>query len=207
LLIVAHSQGNFYANSAWDSIYGGKIKSDKYEMKNFPNIGLLSVATPAGHVGEWLLNPDDHEPITSYVTLINDWIINTIRILYDVLAANYINLNNDLDWKHHSFIDSYLNGDKTGDLIVQKINTKSSNLETLPFHRQNVKSSSLKSIGYLSLSNILEVEFVRNGSIYRNYDVPEEIYSNLMNAESHGSYFYVNIHSNFSYKKVASSKL
>ncbi len=203
LLIVAHSQGNFYANSAWDAIYQGKIDSEKYYMNRFPNIGLFSVATPAGHVGDWLLTLDDHKPITRYVTSSNDWVINAVRALgYTVLPATHTNTHDDADWKHHSFADSYLNGDVTGSVLTQGIQDIVGRLETLPFDRTALESSSLKSVGYLPESKILEAEFVSDGSIYRYYDVPQTTYDGLMAADSHGSYFYSNIRTSFTYKKV-----
>ena len=56
LLIVAHSQGNFYANSFYDTVAGkdGGVPQE--------SIGVYSVATPAGRVaggGKWLTSDTD----------------------------------------------------------------------------------------------------------------------------------------------------
>ena len=56
LLIVAHSQGNFYANSFYDTVAGkeGGVLEE--------SIGVYSVATPAGRVsggGKWLTSDTD----------------------------------------------------------------------------------------------------------------------------------------------------
>ena len=48
---------------------------------------------------------------------------------------------------------------------------------------------------------ILEIEF-KHGGIYQYYDVPYEIYGDLMNAESHGSYFFHNIRDVYEYVKL-----
>ena len=53
--------------------------------------------------------------------------------------------------------------------------------------RKYVSSSNIASIGYDSMSQILEVEFL-NGAIYQYYDVPEALYEGLMAADSHGKY-------------------
>ena len=53
--------------------------------------------------------------------------------------------------------------------------------------RKYVLSSNIASIGYDSMSQILEVEFL-NGAIYQYYDVPEALYDGLMAADSHGKY-------------------
>lgn len=58
--------------------------------------------------------------------------------------------------------------------------------------RQHVASTNIASIGYDSLSMILEIEFL-NGSIYQYYDVPQYLYEGLMNANSHGKFFDANI--------------
>jgi hypothetical protein len=59
--------------------------------------------------------------------------------------------------------------------------------------RNPVISSDLKSVGYDLEHKILEVEFKKDGSIYRYSNVPLRLYENLMRAESHGSYFSENI--------------
>lgn len=205
ILIVAHSQGNFYANSAWDQIYGGKIDSDKYEMNRFHNIGLLAVATPAGHVGNQLRTENDHQAITSYVTLSNDWVINTLRVLgYSILPANYTNSHEDADWKHHAFVDSYLNGNMTGSVLLQSIQAIVNKLEVLPFARTTVVSSFLVSVGYQAEAKILEVEFVGivNNRLYRYYDVPQATYEGFIVADSHGRYFNRHIRPAFTYRRM-----
>lgn len=59
-------------------------------------------------------------------------------------------------------------------------------------NRVHVTSSNLKSVGYDSESKILEIEF-DSGSVYQYLDVPESVHEGLINAESHGKYFDVNI--------------
>lgn len=67
--------------------------------------------------------------------------------------------------------------------------------------RQNVESSNLASIGYDAKNEILEVEF-KHGGIYQYFDVPENVYEELMNADSHGVYFSTNIRNDFEYQKI-----
>lgn len=55
-------------------------------------------------------------------------------------------------------------------------------------NRDRVSSSNLASIGYDASQNILEIEF-HSGGIYQYFNVPERVYSGLMAASSHGSYF------------------
>ncbi len=67
--------------------------------------------------------------------------------------------------------------------------------------RQTVESSNLASIGYDSENEILEIEF-NHGGIYQYFDVPHNVYEELMNAESHGKYFSANIRNNYEYQKL-----
>ena len=67
--------------------------------------------------------------------------------------------------------------------------------------RKQVESSNLASIGYDVNSEILEVEF-KHGGVYQYSDVPEKVYEELMNADSHGVYFSANIRNEYEYKKL-----
>jgi hypothetical protein len=58
--------------------------------------------------------------------------------------------------------------------------------------RKPVTSSSLASVGYDSKSQILEVEFV-HGGVYQYFDVPPEVYKELINASSVGSYYQMEV--------------
>ncbi len=52
-------------------------------------------------------------------------------------------------------------------------------------NRQSVESSNLSSIGYHTENEILEIEFNHDG-IYQYFDVPENVYEELMNADKQG---------------------
>jgi hypothetical protein len=73
LLLVAHSQGNLYMNTAYQNI---QSTDQKY-------VKLLSVATPAAFVG--------YNGVTSpYVTRTDDKVINALRLISTVLSANNV---------------------------------------------------------------------------------------------------------------------
>tara|TARA_Y100001960_G_C14115174_1_gene559461 strand:- start:212 stop:424 length:213 start_codon:yes stop_codon:yes gene_type:complete len=67
--------------------------------------------------------------------------------------------------------------------------------------RNPVTSSMIASIGFQDCT--LEVEF-SDRSIYQYDNVPEYIYTNMMNAESKGTFFWDNIrrNNNYNYKKI-----
>jgi hypothetical protein len=64
-----------------------------------------------------------------------------------------------------------------------------------------VQSSLLANVAYASGESILQLEF-RNGAIYQFFDVPQEIYTRLLAAESKGNYFNRRIRSHFRYALV-----
>lgn len=54
--------------------------------------------------------------------------------------------------------------------------------------RKPIDSSAIASVGYNPEREELEVEF-RSGSVYRYFDVPQEIYEDLLQAPSKGRFF------------------
>lgn len=55
-------------------------------------------------------------------------------------------------------------------------------------HREPVDSEALRSVGYDPDRRVLEIEF-GSGTVYRYFDVPEDIYVDLMKSRSHGEFF------------------
>jgi hypothetical protein len=62
-------------------------------------------------------------------------------------------------------------------------------------------SSNIISAGYDTLANILEVEF-QSGKVYQYLAVPEQVYQDLMTAESKGQFFHDNILKEFDFQEV-----
>jgi len=67
--------------------------------------------------------------------------------------------------------------------------------------RIHVDSSNLVDIGYDPSSMTLEVGF-KNGTLYQYFDVPETVYQQLMQAESHGTFFNANVRNSYRYLKL-----
>lgn len=67
--------------------------------------------------------------------------------------------------------------------------------------RHKVNSSNIVSIGHDTKKKILQVEF-KNGNVYEYRNVPEDVYLDLMGAESVGSYFNANIRMDYPYSKL-----
>lgn len=69
-------------------------------------------------------------------------------------------------------------------------------MERLP-----VASSNLKSVGYDSSNQILEIEF-KDNSVYQYFAVPESVFQNLMTAGSKGTYLHSHVKGRFRYTKL-----
>lgn len=67
--------------------------------------------------------------------------------------------------------------------------------------RRPAKSSSIVGVGYDPNSKTLEIQFV-SGEVYRYFDVPPEVHSNLVNSESKGHFFMAHIRDVYRYTKV-----
>ena len=67
--------------------------------------------------------------------------------------------------------------------------------------RQPVGSSSLRSVGYDPDHRILLLEY-EGGSVYRYYDVPENIFEELMSEESKGRFVNYRIKPYYRYCKI-----
>ena len=67
--------------------------------------------------------------------------------------------------------------------------------------RQPVESTVLASVGYDAKARVLEIEF-HSGAIYRYLEVPEEIFRQLLAAESKGNFFGKNIRDKFRSERV-----
>lgn len=67
--------------------------------------------------------------------------------------------------------------------------------------RQTVVSSNVAEVGYDDNSRTLEVQF-NNGGVYQYFDVPPQIYSEMIRAGSIGQYLNANIKGIFRYARV-----
>lgn len=67
--------------------------------------------------------------------------------------------------------------------------------------RISVSSSNLRSVGYDSTTETLEIEF-HSGGIYQYFGVSSSIHDALMNAPSLGGYFTANIKNSYRWQKM-----
>jgi hypothetical protein len=65
-----------------------------------------------------------------------------------------------------------------------------------------VQSSLLASARYQAEKSTLDLEFREPGINYRYFNVPADVYTRLINAESKGSYFNTHIRNRFPYQRL-----
>jgi hypothetical protein len=68
-----------------------------------------------------------------------------------------------------------------------------------------LRSRLLASATYHASQSILQLEF-RDGAIYRYFQVPERLYQELLDADSHGTYFNHSIRAHCPYLQVQPSR-
>ncbi|WGR93654.1 KTSC domain-containing protein [Bradyrhizobium sp. ISRA443] len=67
--------------------------------------------------------------------------------------------------------------------------------------RDPVSSSTVAEVGYDPIGRILEVLF-KSGAVYQYFDVPQQIYEELMRASSAGGFLNSNVKGQFRYARV-----
>ena len=67
--------------------------------------------------------------------------------------------------------------------------------------RNPVSSTSIHSVGYDPQEKILEIEF-KSGEIYQYEGVPLDVYTALLEADSHGKYFLSQIRDQYTFQKI-----
>ncbi len=66
---------------------------------------------------------------------------------------------------------------------------------------QIVESSMIEAVGYDAKTQTLEVIF-SSGKVYRYFEVPQEVYANLLTADSKGSYMRDVVIDGYPYEQV-----
>ncbi|HLU08558.1 MAG TPA: KTSC domain-containing protein [Oceanobacillus sp.] len=64
--------------------------------------------------------------------------------------------------------------------------------------KQEVESSVIHAVGH---TRVLEIEF-ESGRVYQYFDVPQDIYDNMLQSDSKGRYFNQHIRGKFPYQEI-----
>lgn len=101
VLLVAHSQGNFYANAAWNILEENSQTAD--------HITIVGVATPVSEIAGG----------GRYATLTQDLFMAFVRDTAGALPPNVTNSKSSP--LGHEFVSEYLEGDESGPFLIDAI--------------------------------------------------------------------------------------
>lgn len=68
-------------------------------------------------------------------------------------------------------------------------------------NRQAVQSSNLASVGYEPSAYTMEIEF-KDGRVYQYFDVPQNVYQDLIGAPSPGQYFHQYVRGTYAFART-----
>ncbi len=108
ITVVAHSQGNFYANAVKRTL----LTQENYSAR----FAIVGVATPTSSI----------EGGGPYTTLTQDQVINAVRLAKGSLVAN--TTNSIASGLGHEFVSQYLKGDRSGEKILSDIKSVSTEM-------------------------------------------------------------------------------
>jgi len=118
VVLVAHSQGNLYANAAWLSLFEG---AERLEPAAF---GVVGVATPADHTAS---------ATSPYTTFKEDKIIEAVRVFFpSTLPGNASTSDQKVDGIAHGFVTAYLAVRTSREKILSDILTVQADLPQPP---------------------------------------------------------------------------
>jgi hypothetical protein len=196
IILLGHSQGNFYTNVLFEEIIDNYIYSDGYSTADYPMISLSAIAPPTSS-----LPKDEYKALVSYLTLDDDSVIDIVRILFGSLPPNF-SAKSYFDDSHHGLIDSYLRSNPVASKISEKIEFSIQNQTPFPLFEQHpVKSDAFSHIGYSTINKVLDLKF-ESGSVYRYYNIPILVWDELYYSTSMGKFFNDNIRGQYPFDKL-----
>jgi hypothetical protein len=128
VVVVAHSQGNLYANAAYRTLFQTASPTDGER-----SFGIVAVATPAPAVAGW--HPEVCSLLGCYTTFVNDAVMHWVRqALPDTLPANVLGSSlPDGDTSWHGFRPAYLHVDEARNQILGHVRAFVDDFEQLTF--------------------------------------------------------------------------
>ncbi|MBE0360771.1 KTSC domain-containing protein [Pseudoalteromonas aliena] len=199
IILIGHSQGNFYTNALFEEAISTYQYSDGYLASDYPMVSLAAVATPTSSMGGSL--GEEYKEIISHLTLDEDWVMRAVRVLFGSLPSNY-SAESLFDSTGHGLIDSYLRNNAVANAISAGIKLSMLNQTPFPLFEQHpVNSSAFSHIGYSTINKILDLKF-KSGSVYRYYNIPILLWDELYYSTSMGKFYNENIRGQYPVDKL-----
>lgn len=199
VLLVTHSQGNFYGNRLFTEISNSYTYPTGVKLSDYPMLGYLGIANPTFHVG----GPygDSNSDIAKTFTNDNDWPMWAVRKSLGAVQADPVSASERDESYGHGLEEAYLE-DNAEPILAGYMTQIVENLKPYPLFEQHLSSSSATShFGYSTISEYLDIRF-RYGGGYRYSSVPERVWNGFLNAPSHGTYFNTHIKDKYPFEKM-----
>ena len=200
VVLMTHSQGNFYGNAIFNDIYANYTFPNGYSMASYPMLGMMQIASPVNRPGGAIstIYPD----IVGHITNDFDLVMALVRSTIGSVEPNYTGPNSDQDFSGHGLELSYLLPAGQSAEIAAQMKSISRKLYPYPLHGQfNATSSALSGYGYSAINSVLDISF-KSGDVYRYAGVSEFTFSALKAALSKGGFFNSNIRDQYSYEQI-----
>lgn len=120
IVVVAHSQGNLYANAAYDSLFS--VPNAPYK-ENKNAFRIVSVGTPANRIAG--NQAEECGSSGCYTTFVNDCIMNKVNFVLPDTLDPYLEVSSrDVpdDTCYHGFVGAYLKLESSRNIILDQIN-------------------------------------------------------------------------------------
>lgn len=167
IVVVAHSQGNLYANAAHAALF------PRPDSPGYDNFGVVSVATAAPYVAGRHPPACDRE-LGCYTTLKQDKVIATLRpALRDTLPGNVDDGSDTGDDLHHDFVATYWSLSSTRERILAHIKA---HVDAFPNLTESISSGPITASLRWNTGHDLDLHvFERGGRAHVFYGEPEGI--------------------------------
>ncbi|ENM5747453.1 KTSC domain-containing protein [Vibrio mimicus] len=199
VLLVTHSQGNFYGNRLFTEISNSYTYPTGAKLSDYPMLGYLGIANPTFHVGGSYGNA--HSDIAKTFTNDNDWPMWAVRRTLGAVPADPVSASDRDESYGHGLEEAYLK-DNAEPILADYMTQIIENLTPYPLFEQHQSSSSATShLGYSAISEYLDIRF-RYGGGYRYNGIPEPVWNGFLNASSHGTYFNTHIKDKYAFEKI-----
>ena len=187
VLLMTHSQGNFYGNALFNDLYANYVYPNGYPLAQYPMLGTIQIASPVyipgGAAGT--VYPET----VGHVTNDNDIVMLLVRASIGAVGANYDALYNPADRSGHSLELSYLKQPGQAETIAGDMSRIIFRFKPYPLHGQHgASSSAMLGFGFSGLSKYLDIQFT-SGAVYRYDEVSPGVFDGLRSASSQGGYF------------------
>ncbi|MFY8328714.1 KTSC domain-containing protein [Pseudoalteromonas sp. ZZD1] len=199
IILIGHSQGNFYTNTLFEDIISNYQYTDGYYASDYSLVGLASIATPTSSLGGNL--GEEYAHLISHLTLDQDEIMRAVRVLFGSLPSNF-SMSSLFDNTGHGLIGSYIRNDNVATKISEGVKASILNQSPFPLFEQHpVNSDAFSHIGYSTINKILDLKF-EAGSVYRYYNIPILLWDKLYYSTSMGKVFNDNIRGQYPFDKL-----